>query len=238
MPPGITMCRVASMTRVADSAASVPGAASAAIVSPATATPQLTTPSGVTTWPPRIIRSNIVSPRREYRGVSAQGLIHAVFVSVHPGNEPAGLQALGKPQKALSRYLRRTRPQSRIPITLKRACQQCTRHVRVIRRNRIGQLLRAVLRNPCQCAASSSHHGVEGGAVAANAVTAGEEGCIDGRPARIRRVKDFACAALQRHGDVWLEHLRDVEFTAAQRLQILRHCPTRYAIDLGGIDAL
>src|SRR3954468_8338786 len=108
MPPGITMCRVASITRVADSAASVPGAASAAIVSPATATSQVTTPSGVTTWPPRIMRSNIAAPRREYRGVSAQALIHAVFVTVHPGNEPAGLQALGKPHEALSRHLGRT----------------------------------------------------------------------------------------------------------------------------------
>src|SRR5688572_2054754 len=62
MPPGMTMCRVASTTRLADSTASVPGAASAAMVSPATATSQVTTPCGVTTSPPRMMRSSIMPP--------------------------------------------------------------------------------------------------------------------------------------------------------------------------------
>ena len=56
---------VASITRLADSAASVPGAAIAAMVSPATATSQRTTPCGVTTSPPRMMRSNIMPPRAE-----------------------------------------------------------------------------------------------------------------------------------------------------------------------------
>src|ERR1700738_4577453 len=62
MPPGITICPVASTTRLAESAVSVPGEPSAAMVSPATATSALTTPCGVTTSPPRMIRSNIKPP--------------------------------------------------------------------------------------------------------------------------------------------------------------------------------
>src|SRR3954464_4104103 len=62
MPPGITMCWVASITRFVESSARVPGAASAPMVSPATATSQVTTPSGVTTSPPRMMRSNITPP--------------------------------------------------------------------------------------------------------------------------------------------------------------------------------
>src|SRR5262249_22296700 len=55
---------VASITCLAESADSAPGAAIAAIVSPATATSQRTTPSGVTTSPPRIMRSNMSAPGR------------------------------------------------------------------------------------------------------------------------------------------------------------------------------
>src|SRR5262249_19954737 len=64
MPPGMTICPVASITCLAESADSAPGAAIAAIVSPATATSQRTTPSGVTTSPPRIMRSNMSAPGR------------------------------------------------------------------------------------------------------------------------------------------------------------------------------
>src|SRR6266446_10810358 len=59
MPPGMTMCPVASISCLAESAGNAPGVAIAAIVSPAIATSQRTTPSGVTTSPPRIMRSNI-----------------------------------------------------------------------------------------------------------------------------------------------------------------------------------
>ena len=48
-----------------------------------------------------------------------------------------------------------------------------------------------MLRDPGQRAAGRPHHGVEGRAVAANAVAAGEVRRIDGRPARVRRIEDL-----------------------------------------------
>src|SRR5579871_3641725 len=60
MPPGITMCPAAWITRRASPVAAAP---TAAIVSPATATSPRTTPCGVTISPPRMTRSNIVPSR-------------------------------------------------------------------------------------------------------------------------------------------------------------------------------
>src|ERR1043166_104517 len=57
-PPGITILPAASITRAAP-ASSVPGAATAAMVSPLIATSQRATPCGVTTSPPRMMRSSI-----------------------------------------------------------------------------------------------------------------------------------------------------------------------------------
>jgi hypothetical protein len=59
MPPGITILATASITRAASPSASVPGAATAAMVSPLTPTSQLATPCGVTTSPPRMMRSSM-----------------------------------------------------------------------------------------------------------------------------------------------------------------------------------
>src|SRR5262245_42224161 len=58
----MTICPVASITRVNEgSTGRVPGAANAAIVSPAIPTSQLITPLGITTFPPRMIRSSMLS---------------------------------------------------------------------------------------------------------------------------------------------------------------------------------
>ena len=62
MPPGMTMCPPASITRPAVSAGSAPGAAMAAMVSPAMATSAAMTPWGVTTWPLRMMVSSMVPP--------------------------------------------------------------------------------------------------------------------------------------------------------------------------------
>src|SRR5262245_30655353 len=62
MPPGMTIWPVASITLLADCPVSAPGPAIAAIVSPATATSQRATPCGVTTSPPRMIRSSMEPP--------------------------------------------------------------------------------------------------------------------------------------------------------------------------------
>src|SRR4029450_10935292 len=76
MPPGMTICPVASIRCLADSADSAPGVAIAAIVSPATATSQRTTPSGVTTSPPRIMKSNTPPPGADKDiGMTPAGLI-------------------------------------------------------------------------------------------------------------------------------------------------------------------
>src|SRR5262249_11774854 len=158
------------------------------MVSPATATSQATTPWGVTTSPPRMMRSNIMPPGSRK---SVQILVHAVFVSVRPGNETAGLQAVGKPVESLPRHFRSTRPKSRIPIVLKRACQNLARNMRVIRHDSVGQFIRAVLGDPGQRPAGGAYHGVECRAVAANAVAAREERRIAGRPARARSVQNL-----------------------------------------------
>src|ERR1041384_1239954 len=165
MPPGITICRVASITRRAESAASVPGAASAAMVSPATATSQLTTPCGVTTSPPRMMRSNIVPPA----GLG-KALVDAVFVIVQAGNEAAGFHAVRQPRESLPRQIGRARPKLRIMVALQRAGQKLARDVRVVGRNRIGQFRPAVLGDPGERAADRAHHGVERRAVAADAL--------------------------------------------------------------------
>src|SRR5262245_39217870 len=62
MPPGMTILAVASTTRVASPSASVPGDATAAMVSPLMARSQRVTPCGVTTSPPRMIRSSMRAP--------------------------------------------------------------------------------------------------------------------------------------------------------------------------------
>src|SRR5262245_57796933 len=59
MPPGMTSLPLASTTRPT-SRGKVPGAATATIRSPSTPTSHAPTPSGVTTWPPRITRSSMV----------------------------------------------------------------------------------------------------------------------------------------------------------------------------------
>ena len=58
MPPGTTTLPEASIIRPASSP-SAPAAATATILSPCTATSQSPTPIGVTTCPPRIIKSSI-----------------------------------------------------------------------------------------------------------------------------------------------------------------------------------
>src|SRR5712691_10487280 len=59
--------------------------------------------------------------------VLAQAFIDAVFVRVHAGDEPAGLQAIGKPREARPRHLGSARPKARIPVAPKRARQNVTR---------------------------------------------------------------------------------------------------------------
>ena len=59
MPPGTTIFPVASMTRVTSSVM-VLGAVIATIFSPWMQTSQSPTPQGVTTWPPRMIKSSIL----------------------------------------------------------------------------------------------------------------------------------------------------------------------------------
>ena len=59
MPPGTTILPEASTTRPT-SPGREPGAATAAILSPSTATSQSPTPQGVTTCPPLTIRSIMV----------------------------------------------------------------------------------------------------------------------------------------------------------------------------------
>src|SRR5262245_50478784 len=149
MPPGMTTCLVASITRLPDSAASVPSAAMAAMVSPATAISQRATPCGVTTSPPRMIRSNITISAVDRKRL-AQGLVHAVLVAVVQRNETAGLQAVGKPREALTRHFRGACPKFGVPVALEGVHQNVAGNIRVIGRNHLSQLRGAVLRNPAQ----------------------------------------------------------------------------------------
>ena len=66
---------VASITRLAELAASAPTDAIAAMVSPDIATSPRTTPRGVTTSPPEMMRSNIVPPDVETFGPASYRLI-------------------------------------------------------------------------------------------------------------------------------------------------------------------
>src|SRR2546421_10374343 len=118
MPPGITMRPVASITGVVDCAGSVSGAAIAAMVSPAMAISHWMTPCGVTTSPPRTMRSSITPPLlgewcqliallpgdgsglRPARSLT-QGLIHAVLVLRQARDESARQQAFRQPCEAL-----------------------------------------------------------------------------------------------------------------------------------------
>src|SRR5216684_8829062 len=256
MPPGMTICPVTSITRAPDSADSAPAAATAAIVSPAIATSQRTTPCGVTTSPPRMMRSSITPPGARKapslslprsRGrvgwgawalVLAQALIDAVFVRVHAGDEPAGLQAIGKPCEARPRYFGSARPKARIPVAPKRARQNVTRDIGVEWRDRIRQLLRAVLGEPGQHAARRPDHSGKRRTVAANAVARGKERRIDGRSSGAGRVEDVARPRPQCHRRIRLEHLCHVERAAAQRRQVVRHRSVGYSIELRRIDTL
>ena len=83
IPPGTTILPEASMTRPASSV-NVPGAATATIFSPCTATSQSPTPQGVTTWPPRIIRSSMVV----LLGMLLGKLLDRPWGPVEPGQQP------------------------------------------------------------------------------------------------------------------------------------------------------
>src|SRR5919109_1873273 len=91
MPPGMTICPVASIRCLAEAADSVPAVAIAAIVSPATATSQRTTPSGVTTSPLRIMRSNI--PPAHADKVDAIESTSECLPKLHQGKRCAAVRA-------------------------------------------------------------------------------------------------------------------------------------------------
>src|SRR5258708_4930079 len=241
MPPGMTMRPLASITRPADSAASAPGAVTAAMVSPAIATSHSTTPWGVTTSPPRMIVSSILPPEGRllhHVPSSIQALIHAVLVGVNSRGETAGTEACRQPREAFSRHFGRESPNPSFVVAPERVGQKIARHVWVERGNNSGQFLWTVIAEPRLHAPNGAHHRGKRRAVARDAVTGRQEGRIDRGPAVARRIEDVADARLERHRSIGLEHLRHVERPTAQGLEILRHGPVGHALKPIRIDAV
>src|SRR5262245_23263021 len=98
IPPGMMILPPASTTRVASPSASVPGAATAAIVSPLMARSHRATPCGVTTSPPRMIRSSMCAP--------FVGLARKSAPTLRPGKGPALAEPLGARRAGVRPYAR------------------------------------------------------------------------------------------------------------------------------------